>query len=594
MPRRLTFRQQLKALETAELVQVAQRHPELAYLFRHGLIQEAAYNSLLKQQRRTLHQTIGEVLEQLSPQPTGALVPVLAHHFAAAGDVARAWHYYVQAGDHASAHYANAEAAEHYAQALALWHQHPQLVNNASAAQRQHLCVRYGRTLELLNRYPEAIAHYAAMVELAETRADPALRLTALIKQIIARALPTGVIEDALAQTQVADAKALAQALGDPVAEAQVFWGQLLLCRSANKIPEAIACGEQALALARGISPPEPLAFILGDLATCYHFARQPAQARAAAQEAQALWRQLGNWPMLADTLTRMASAATHSGDYAQALALTREAEQLSLLTANTWGQAFSLIGAGQAWLGLGEIAQALATALAAFHLGLRERLNFVLTWACPALVETYLAIGGVTAAAEVVQQLGVYTDKNPAYRIVTYVLLGQVQLAQGQWQAAQDSLKAVEAAPRLAEPFATVYWARLAIPLALAQADYGAALAAQEVLWQKLTTRLISVPWEVEAYFYRAQALYGLGQLPTAYTALAAARQILTTAPHPLWSLRCLLLEHEWARAAGDVAQAQGLAAQAQTLIQFLAERCPGEIRPLFLAQPALRAVLA
>ena len=52
----MTLEEQLIQLEAADLVRVAQRMPELEYLFRHTLVQDAAYSSLLKQDRRRLHQ----------------------------------------------------------------------------------------------------------------------------------------------------------------------------------------------------------------------------------------------------------------------------------------------------------------------------------------------------------------------------------------------------------------------------------------------------------------------------------------------------------------------------------------------------------
>ena len=55
----MTTRTELNTLEQSGLVQVAALEPELEYLFRHALVQDAAYSSLLKQDRRALHQHQG-------------------------------------------------------------------------------------------------------------------------------------------------------------------------------------------------------------------------------------------------------------------------------------------------------------------------------------------------------------------------------------------------------------------------------------------------------------------------------------------------------------------------------------------------------
>ena len=71
----------LHTLETSGLIWLAQAYPELEYLFKHALLQDAAYRSLVKQDRRHLHQVVGETLERLYPDRRQALAPLLAQHF---------------------------------------------------------------------------------------------------------------------------------------------------------------------------------------------------------------------------------------------------------------------------------------------------------------------------------------------------------------------------------------------------------------------------------------------------------------------------------------------------------------------------------
>jgi len=89
---------QLDTLEAKGLIELAASRPELEYLFRHWLVQDAAYESLLKQERRQLHRLVGEALEVLYPDRRNELAGVLAMHFEQVGDTAKALEYLVAAG----------------------------------------------------------------------------------------------------------------------------------------------------------------------------------------------------------------------------------------------------------------------------------------------------------------------------------------------------------------------------------------------------------------------------------------------------------------------------------------------------------------
>src|SRR4051795_6713991 len=92
---------QLDTLEAKGLIRLASLRPELEYLFRHALVQDAAYGSLLKQERRDLHGRVAEALEDLYPDRRDELAPVLAMHFEQAGDNGKAIDYFIAGGRHA-------------------------------------------------------------------------------------------------------------------------------------------------------------------------------------------------------------------------------------------------------------------------------------------------------------------------------------------------------------------------------------------------------------------------------------------------------------------------------------------------------------
>jgi class 3 adenylate cyclase/tetratricopeptide (TPR) repeat protein len=114
----------LAHLLRAELLREWTHAPERQYLFKHALTQEAAYASILHEQRRILHREAATFLEHGT---TAALdrAPLLAHHWLRAEDWEKALTYSVEAARRAQALYARPEAIAHYWQALALLDQLP-------------------------------------------------------------------------------------------------------------------------------------------------------------------------------------------------------------------------------------------------------------------------------------------------------------------------------------------------------------------------------------------------------------------------------------------------------------------------------------
>lgn len=88
------------------------------YLFKHALIREAAYDSLLERERRRLHGRVAEALES-SPEVREQAPEQLAHHLTAAGEVHRATDWWLLAGQKAISHSAHREGCDHLGRGLA-------------------------------------------------------------------------------------------------------------------------------------------------------------------------------------------------------------------------------------------------------------------------------------------------------------------------------------------------------------------------------------------------------------------------------------------------------------------------------------------
>ncbi|MCW2514047.1 MAG: hypothetical protein JWR11_3089 [Mycobacterium sp.] len=110
----------LTQLVGAEFLHQNGTPPQATYRFKHALIQDAAYQSLLKSARRQHHQRIAAAMESGFPETVATQPEVLAHHYTQAGLVERAVPYWHAAARRALRGYANAEAVNHASRGVEL------------------------------------------------------------------------------------------------------------------------------------------------------------------------------------------------------------------------------------------------------------------------------------------------------------------------------------------------------------------------------------------------------------------------------------------------------------------------------------------
>jgi predicted ATPase len=115
-----TLQRELGRLVEAELVYQRGLPPQSTYMFKHALIQDTAYASLLKSTRQQYHQRIAQVLEAQFPATVAQQPELLAQHYTEAGFIAQAVGYWHQAGQRAIERSAHVEAISHLRQGLEL------------------------------------------------------------------------------------------------------------------------------------------------------------------------------------------------------------------------------------------------------------------------------------------------------------------------------------------------------------------------------------------------------------------------------------------------------------------------------------------
>ena len=108
----------LDRLTATELIREKQKTPELEYIFKHALVHESTYESILLKKRHELHGKVAAAIETLFSDRLEEFSSVLAYHYARAELWEKAQEYLFKAGDQAGRIAADAEALSHYHQAL--------------------------------------------------------------------------------------------------------------------------------------------------------------------------------------------------------------------------------------------------------------------------------------------------------------------------------------------------------------------------------------------------------------------------------------------------------------------------------------------
>jgi class 3 adenylate cyclase/tetratricopeptide (TPR) repeat protein len=578
----------MHTLEQARLVERAEADGGLGYIFRHALVQDAAYDSMLLKQRRELHRRVGTILEGSYKERTEEYAPLLAYHFHAAGD-ARALGYSISAAETAVRLYANAEAAAHYGRALE---------TAASAGTEKALMAQLypkrGGALELAGRHAEALANYVEMEQFAQASGDVHLELESLIARSVIYSIFTHMHNPALAEKMLVRALEMARQMRDQKTEAKLHWNLMLHYLFSKIVAKAVEHGVQALALARKSGDREQLAFVLNDLTRVYTCTGEFEKAYSGAREARALWQALDNQSMLADNLGAEAGARFNAGEYDQALELLGLSQQISETIGNLWGQSYNYLLMGFIYLDRGEVDRALPSMNDCIRLGdeagllassIAERAE--LGWA-------YGFFGDIERGFGVLEQaLKIAREKMPDWEPLPIAMQVRLHLMKGDVQAA-ERLAGPNPLRPISIPFAryTILTGIANIELALAGKEYERALAFAEDLFAEIPATIRPDMPEVE--LARGAALLGLGRFDQAREALMQARirAEFVGSRQTLWRVFALLAELGSRQGKPD--EAEVFKDQARQIITFIAGRLQAVgMKESFLNTPAVRGLM-
>ncbi|CAN5415252.1 adenylate/guanylate cyclase domain-containing protein [soil metagenome] len=251
--------------EAAGLVRFAAAEPEPVYRFRHALIQEAAYDSLLRSDRRRLHREIGEALEERGADRREDQAPVLGLHCERAGDAERGVRYLHAAGRDALRRRATHEARELLDRAARLLDDAPE----STEWERRRIEVAIDRIAAGVG--VSTLAADLAIIADASSRAERLgdERLIGLVaaREAGSRAIHSQMRDVAGMKDVIARAREIGQRLGDPeiLAIPQALHAMVLIGEGRRR--EALAPLQEAIDLLERFVVNEA-SFYAGRLAT--------------------------------------------------------------------------------------------------------------------------------------------------------------------------------------------------------------------------------------------------------------------------------------------------------------------------------------
>ncbi|HEX9369796.1 MAG TPA: tetratricopeptide repeat protein, partial [Roseiflexaceae bacterium] len=175
----------LRLLSEADLIQPEDVERDLAYLFRHALTRDVAYEAILYARRRDLHRRVARRIEELHPDRLDDQLALLARHYLLAEEWEPAFDYHLRAGRYAQARYANREAITLLRQALQIADFRLQNVESQSAIYNLQSAIielheRLGVIYALIGEYDAALDRYLQALDLL--RRQPGAPIDGLVR----------------------------------------------------------------------------------------------------------------------------------------------------------------------------------------------------------------------------------------------------------------------------------------------------------------------------------------------------------------------------------------------------------------------------
>ena len=315
----------LSSLRSRELIY---HHEESAfseaaeYTFKHAVLRDVTYESVLKRVRKAYHGLVAEWLIQHSGERAGEYTGLIADHLELAGKDEQAAIYLYQAGERAARQYALAEAVEYFSRALAL-------KSVKDMIGRYDILLSREKVYHILGNREEQIKDLVALNEMAESLGDKERQAKVTLEEAeyasqisdfpaVVRAAKTAIdltrdegyqstarfqwgralyYQDDLqaAQRQLEQAVKLAQSAQSPQAEADSLRNLGNVLGEQGDVERGITLNEQSMRIAREIGDRERKATVLNNLTGFFLLTGEHVKAKECCEQALQIFREIGD-----------------------------------------------------------------------------------------------------------------------------------------------------------------------------------------------------------------------------------------------------------------------------------------------------------
>ena len=355
----------LDRLSSLGLLTPRPRTGETTYAFRHILTQETIYQSILRNQRRELHQVVAQGIEERHEDNLEPFAEMLAFHYDRARAREKALHFNMMAGIQAQQRFANLEALQYFNRALQL----SQQVGNTDR-ERWQAAIALGDIEQHIGENEEAIACYEAALEEAqdasyEQRAEVHLRIARACNKLGNLERAEHALRTSLETLERADEPAL-----DIQAEVYSELGWLTF-RSGD-LPRAQERLERAVALVDRSQDYPILASTLNRLGAVYYSQGEWGKATSAVQRSLELRQRMGDILGVARSSNNLGILRRDNGDWAEALEDCKRSLEIMQQIGDIEGTAIAHTNIANVYIDLGDWNRAEVNLLRSYEIAQR------------------------------------------------------------------------------------------------------------------------------------------------------------------------------------------------------------------------------
>ncbi|NQV06004.1 AAA family ATPase, partial [bacterium] len=318
-------------LQRRDIVREVTRIPKRRYRFKHALLQEAAYDTVLLKQRTQLHGALADFLERLHPERSGDI----ADHLVKSRQMGRALPYLVAAGESAAAGYALPVAVARFEQALTTMDE-----TTPSPLLRRTL-EGLGKTREYLFDFPGAAEAYERLRIEGEQRGDVAMRISGMNKRGLVRGFFFAERQQAL--DDLVSAEEMAREADDGTGLVEACINQCYLRTGYAEFDEVEYYMAEVARLGDEMGDTEPTLFGMAHFANTLAFLTRFDEALEAAEKLLARAEEEGNLHYQAEMLTfAIPTCHARNGDFAAAMAAVERGMEIAQRIGDRTSEAYA------------------------------------------------------------------------------------------------------------------------------------------------------------------------------------------------------------------------------------------------------------